>query len=221
MISKASGSSPLASLSQDLLPLSLFLSPLDPCGQVPLLVPSFSFPSICLMTLLYPQPPSTNYFTEFHFPLKLLSPPFLWTCQKWPSSNNPSEDQEVKHLNCCQRFPKVTEDLHRFADKFNMVTQIDQPGFSELNQLVHMLVGKGRAWYFCCSVTLLCPTIYDARDCSTPGFPVLHYLMEFTQTHVHWVHDAEGGKEQAELTPSWKRRKLHLALSVSFGLCAW
>ena len=27
-------------------------------------------------------------------------------------------------------------------------------------------------------------------DCSTPGFPVLHYLPEFAQTHVHWVNDA-------------------------------
>ena len=27
-------------------------------------------------------------------------------------------------------------------------------------------------------------------DCSTPGFPVLHYLPEFTQTHVHWLDDA-------------------------------
>ena len=27
-------------------------------------------------------------------------------------------------------------------------------------------------------------------DCSTPGFPVLHYLLELTQTHVHWVSDA-------------------------------
>ena len=26
-------------------------------------------------------------------------------------------------------------------------------------------------------------------DCSTPGFPVLHYLPEFAQTHVHWVDD--------------------------------
>ena len=24
-------------------------------------------------------------------------------------------------------------------------------------------------------------------NCSTPGFPVLHYLPEFAQTHVHWV----------------------------------
>ena len=27
-------------------------------------------------------------------------------------------------------------------------------------------------------------------DCSTPGFPLLHYVLEFAQTHVHWVGDA-------------------------------
>ena len=27
-------------------------------------------------------------------------------------------------------------------------------------------------------------------DCSMPGFPVLHHLPEFAQTHVHWVGDA-------------------------------
>ena len=27
-------------------------------------------------------------------------------------------------------------------------------------------------------------------DCSKPGFPVLHHLPEFAQTHVHWVSDA-------------------------------
>ena len=27
-------------------------------------------------------------------------------------------------------------------------------------------------------------------DCSTPGSPVLHYLSEFAQIHVHWVGDA-------------------------------
>ena len=27
-------------------------------------------------------------------------------------------------------------------------------------------------------------------DCNTPGFPVLHRLPEFAQTHVHWVGDA-------------------------------
>ena len=27
-------------------------------------------------------------------------------------------------------------------------------------------------------------------DCSTPGFPALHYLLEFAQVYVHWVGDA-------------------------------
>ena len=27
-------------------------------------------------------------------------------------------------------------------------------------------------------------------DCNTPGFPVHHQLLEFAQTHVHWVGDA-------------------------------
>ena len=27
-------------------------------------------------------------------------------------------------------------------------------------------------------------------DCCTPGFPVHHQLLQFTQTHVHWVDDA-------------------------------
>ena len=26
-------------------------------------------------------------------------------------------------------------------------------------------------------------------DCSMPGFPVLHHLPEFVQTHVHWIDD--------------------------------
>ena len=27
-------------------------------------------------------------------------------------------------------------------------------------------------------------------DCSTPAFPVLRFLLEFAQTHAHWVSDA-------------------------------
>ena len=40
------------------------------------------------------------------------------------------------------------------------------------------------------SVTQSCPTLCDPIDCSTPGLPVHHQLLEFTQTHVHWVSDA-------------------------------
>ena len=41
--------------------------------------------------------------------------------------------------------------------------------------------------YCCCSVAKLFLTLCDPMDCSTPGFPVLHHLLEFAQTHVHWV----------------------------------
>ena len=40
------------------------------------------------------------------------------------------------------------------------------------------------------SVTQLCPTLCDPMNCSTPGLPVHHQLLEFTQTHVHRVGDA-------------------------------
>ena len=39
----------------------------------------------------------------------------------------------------------------------------------------------------CCSVTQLCLTLCNSMDCSTPGFPVLHYRPELTQPLVHWV----------------------------------
>ena len=40
------------------------------------------------------------------------------------------------------------------------------------------------------SVTKSCLTLCHPRDHSTPGFPVLHYLPEFVQTHVQWVSDS-------------------------------
>ena len=40
------------------------------------------------------------------------------------------------------------------------------------------------------SVAQLCPTLCDPMDCNTPGLPVLHHLLELTQTHVHQVGNA-------------------------------
>ena len=37
------------------------------------------------------------------------------------------------------------------------------------------------------SVAQSCRTLCDPMDCSTPDLPVLHQLLEFAQTHVHWV----------------------------------
>ena len=42
---------------------------------------------------------------------------------------------------------------------------------------------KFQKFHCCYSFAKLCPTLCDPMDCSTPGFPVLHYLQEFAQTH--------------------------------------
>ena len=40
------------------------------------------------------------------------------------------------------------------------------------------------------SVAQSCLTLCDPMNCSMPGLPVHHHLLEFTQTHVHRVRDA-------------------------------
>ena len=42
----------------------------------------------------------------------------------------------------------------------------------------------------CCSVTQSYQNLCNPMDCGTLGFPVLHWLPEIIQTHVHWVSDA-------------------------------
>jgi len=59
-------------------------------------------------------------------------------------------------------------------------------------------VGRNVNWYShygkkCAqlsSVTQSYLTLCDPMDCSMSGFPVHHQLLEFIQTHVHWVGDA-------------------------------
>ena len=40
------------------------------------------------------------------------------------------------------------------------------------------------------SVAQSCPALCSPMDCSIPGFPVHHQLLELAQTHVHQVSDA-------------------------------
>ena len=36
----------------------------------------------------------------------------------------------------------------------------------------------------------LCPALHNFKPATLPGFPVLHYIPKFAQTHVHWVSNA-------------------------------
>ena len=40
------------------------------------------------------------------------------------------------------------------------------------------------------SVVQSCPTLCDSMNCSMPGLPIHHQLLESTQTHVNWDGDA-------------------------------
>ena len=71
--------------------------------------------------------------------------------------------------------------------------QTNQPQIHHSLSEPNACVGwQHRAWpcLFHCSVAQSCQTLCNPRDCGTPGFPVLHYRLEFAQTHVHWVSDA-------------------------------
>ena len=58
-------------------------------------------------------------------------------------------------------------------------------------------------------------TFYDPVDFGTPGFPVLYHLLEFAQTHIHWVSDA--AQTSHPLPPSSPA----LNLSQHQGLFQW
>ena len=61
-----------------------------------------------------------------------------------------------------------------------------------------------------------CPTLCDTMNCSTPGLPVHHQLLESTQTHVHWVGDAiQPSHPLSSLSPS------AFNLSQHQGLFQW
>ena len=55
-----------------------------------------------------------------------------------------------------------------------------------------LLLTLGKGTDFCILLLFSCPFVSHSLQPpgSMPGFPVLHYLPEFAQTHVHWVGDA-------------------------------
>ena len=59
-------------------------------------------------------------------------------------------------------------------------------------------------------------TLCELMDCSTPSFPFLHHLQEFSQTHVLWVGDAIQPS-----TPLLSPSSLARNLSQHHGLFHW
>ena len=71
----------------------------------------------------------------------------------------------------------------------NSWLHVAQPMLQKLNELGYEILSHPPSVQFS-SVSQLCPTLWDPMDCNMSGLPVHHQLLEFTQTHVHWVSDA-------------------------------
>ena len=66
-----------------------------------------------------------------------------------------------------------------------------------------------------------CPTLCNPMNCSTPGLPVHHQLLEFTQTHVHRVGDAiQPSHPLLSPSPPTPNSSQHQSLPMS-QLFAW
>ena len=81
-------------------------------------------------------------------------------------------------------------------DVMNFLIVLELQAVNKTNKIIYVCLKKHNQYNlksikFCfCSVIKSCPTLCEHMKCSTPGFPVFHYLPEFAQTHIHWVDDA-------------------------------
>ena len=89
----------------------------------------------------------------------------------------------------------VIHHINKLKDKNHMIISIDAE--KAFNKIQHPFMIKtlqkagieGTSVQFR-SVAQSCPTLCDPMNRSTPGLPVHHQLLEFTQTHIHRVSDA-------------------------------
>ena len=78
--------------------------------------------------------------------------------------------------------------------------------------------GNSSGKKYCCSVAKLRQTLCDSIDSSMPDFPVLHHLLKFAQTHVHWVGDAIQPFLDSNTSLPWKAHRLRELGIVSFSV---
>ena len=79
------------------------------------------------------------------------------------------------------KIPQATQCSQKKRKKLRTFTQI--PIIAILDMLLTEIPGSQQSLQVLggCSVTKLCLTVCDPMDCSTPGFPVLHYIPKFAQ----------------------------------------
>ena len=121
--------------------------------------------------------------------------PFFWFCpDTFPCSIQKASVSPSKVVPQELSFPH-SANIPPKKSKFTLLHW--KPGKEGLNGSPDSLAGRQGPHVFTLkscfqfsSVTQSCPTLCDPMNCSTPGLSVHHQLPEFTQTHIHRVHDA-------------------------------
>ena len=75
--------------------------------------------------------------------------------------------------------PKENESAHLLTRPASLVKVFPVVSLWRSNKSVRNLILLP-----CCSVAQSCPTLCEPMDCSTPGFSVLHHLLELAHIHV-------------------------------------
>ena len=117
---------------------------------------------------------------------------------------------------CCRPKPIVNHSLNYYS---SMLQEHSRAATGEARSLLREQSQDAfdclleQQWYFpvqcyylshlcCCSATQPCPALCNPMDCSMPGVPVLHHLLELIKTHVHRVGDAIQPSHPFLLLPS-------------------
>ena len=104
-----------------------------------------------------------------------------WGCGEKPSTGG-------GNVNWCSHHEKQDRGISKIKMEQKLKLQYD-PAIPILD--IHLMEIKSLFWSDQIrSVAQSCPTLCDPMNRSTPGLPVHHQLLEFTQTHSHWVTDA-------------------------------
>ena len=99
---------------------------------------------------------------------------------QWCTRNTSTRDTDVSpSVRFCQVFPHGDSGYVPFMRISHINPILSSAHDTDLSHSVQFS-----------SVTQSCLPLCNPRDCSTPGLPVHHQLLEFTQTQVHWVGDA-------------------------------
>ena len=100
-------------------------------------------------------------------------------CWRFSFSISPSNEYSglISFRTGWLELPVVQGTLKSFCQHHSSKASFLQCSAFFMVQISHSYMTTGKI-YFCCSVTQSCLTLCDAMDCSTPGFPVLHYQLK-------------------------------------------